>query len=338
MNKWLVVALLLIASAVLLWLSRPAQQQNEQSASSTTLSKILSPVQTPPEQAPTAAEPSAEAQSKVANSKAAADTPTPDTTSAQPGAAAAAGIHPWQVGLSSLSDDDYYRFVDYLKMDPEFLAAVMTEFQGESDAARSRKLAAMLGEVHDPAVRLLAESMVASGNTQTEIAALDLLGNIQQHDPLARQLVLQVIGSRTEEPVLIAALNAMAEAERDIDLAQKVEIANRISPLVQHSEATVRRHSYALLFRWAAELDHLLPQLRQGLSDPDAAVRRSTAFGFADFPQNDEASKQALFSMLNNADEIPRNRKAAASALNRLPLASDETAHIKAMLKQIAAR
>lgn len=250
----------------------------------------------------------------------------------QSGSANLAGIKYWEVGHAAPSDEEFYRLAALLRNDPEFFAQIAQEFQSETDPVRLERLAFLLGEAGGTALTDIASQMVFSGNIESEKAALSLLSRTQEKDPAARDLILQVMSSRHDQSVLIAALNAMAQETTDISDDEKQNIANHISPLTQHSDPSVRRHSYTMLFRWASDLDHLRPQLMAGLRDPDPRVRRSTAFGFMDYPQMDQVTKLELFSMLNNSDETTRNRKVAASTLRKFPLATDELSHINATL------
>lgn len=247
-------------------------------------------------------------------------------------------LHAWEVAQEPMLDEEYYRVVEILKSNPDFLLAVIAEFQGESDLRRLAKLAELLGEVEDPAITTTAIDMLASGNASSKKAAFKLLGNIQHRDINAQQAILQSISSSTDAPMLVSALNALSVADRSIPIDRRTDITNRITPLIQHGDSDVRRHGYITLFRWAADMEHLLPQLTTGLRDSDEQIRRITALSFAEFPQTDEQIKLELFTMLNNLAESNRNRKAAASALKKLDLAADEVAHINAVSKKIKGR
>lgn len=247
-------------------------------------------------------------------------------------------LHAWEVAQEPMLDEEYYRIVEILNSNPDFLMAVIAEFQGESDLRRLAKLAELLGEVENPEITTTAINMLASGNASSKKAAFKLLGNIQHRDINAQQAILQSISSSTNAVMLVSALNALSVADRSIAINRRTDITNRITPLIQHEDTDVRRHGYITLFRWAADMEQLLPRLTTGLRDSDEQIRRITALSFAEFPQADEQIKLELFTMLNNPAESDRNRNAAASALKRLDLAADEVAHINAVLKKIKGR
>ena len=335
MKKTSIIATVLISAAFLIWFyQQPTADTSSPDGLTEKIENILSPASTDTSDI--------QATPSVENSSTTALEPVNDTNEIPIATALptepTTHINAWQVGTEPLSDKDYYRIADALRNDPDFLAAMMLEFRGETDSRRLKVLAALLSEVEDASITTLAADMAASGNTTSEMAALTLLGKIQHRNPDARQIIMEAISTRTEESVLVAAINAMGIVSKETSLEQKTDVINRVSPLTQHKQAAVRRQSYTILFRWAADVDYLLPQLRTGLQDSDPSVRRITALSFAEFPQPDEATKLELFSMLNNIDETTRNRKAAASALNQLSLAADEKTYIKAIVKKLRGR
>ena len=245
-------------------------------------------------------------------------------------------LEPWEVAKTTPSDAEFYRIVEYMRQNPNFLAGVMQEFQSETDPKRLKWLAFMLGDLRDkPELTALAGQMLFSGNTQSTISALALLSRLQKSDPAARDLVLQSLSASQDAAVLTASMNALARATSDVSYVQKQQILQQLTPLTRHSEATVRRRSYDLLFRWASDTPYISQQLSIGLSDQDPIVRRSTAIGFIDHPQSDVNVKLALMDMLNSTQEIDRNRNLAAKALHKMELNQDEKSHIRAVLKTL---
>ena len=245
-------------------------------------------------------------------------------------------IEPWEVAKTTPSDAEFYRIVEHMRQDSNFLAGVMQEFQSETDPKRLKWLAFMLGDLRDkPELTALAGQMLFSGNTQSTISALALLSRLQESDPAARDLVLQSLSASQDPSVLTASMNALARATSEVSYTQKQQILQQLSPLTTHPEAAVRRRSYDLLFRWASDSPYISQQLSMGLSDQDARVRRSTAIGFIDHPQADTHVKLALMDMLNSSQELDRNRNLAARALHKMELDQDEKSHINAVLKSI---
>lgn len=245
-------------------------------------------------------------------------------------------IEPWEVAKTTPSDAEFYRIVEHMRQDSNFLAGVMQEFQSETDPKRLKWLAFMLGDLRDkPELTALAGQMLFSGNTQSTLSALALLSRLQESDPAARDLVLQSLSASQDPSVLTASMNALARATSEVSYTQKQQILQQLSPLTTHPEAAVRRRSYDLLFRWASDSPYISQQLSMGLSDQDARVRRSTAIGFIDHPQADTHVKLALMDMLNSSQELDRNRNLAARALHKMELDQDEKSHINAVLKSI---
>ena len=245
-------------------------------------------------------------------------------------------IEPWEVAKTTPSDAEFYRIVEHMRQDSNFLAGVMQEFQSETDPKRLKWLAFMLGDLRDkPELTALAGQMLFSGNNQSTISALALLSRLQESDPAARDLVLQSLSASQDPSVLTASMNALARATSEVSYTQKQQILQQLSPLTTHPEAAVRRRSYDLLFRWASDSPYISQQLSMGLSDQDARVRRSTAIGFIDHPQADTHVKLALMDMLNSSQELDRNRNLAARALHKMELDQDEKSHISAVLKSI---
>ncbi len=243
-------------------------------------------------------------------------------------------IEPWEVATTRPSDEEFYQIVEHMRQNPNFLAGVMHEFQSETDPERLKWLAFMLGDLRDkPELTALAGQMLFSGDKQSTMSALALLSRLQKSDPAARDLVLQSLSASQDTEVLGASMNALARATSEVSYSQKQQLLQQLSPLTQHPDVLLRRRSYALLFRWVSDEPHLNQQLIAGLVDQDAKVRRSTVIGFIDNPQSDINVKLALMDMLNNTQELERNRKLAAGALKKLELKPDEEKHINAILK-----
>lgn len=248
-----------------------------------------------------------------------------------PGLAADAGVFAIETALSLPSDPEFYRLVELLKQDPDYFDEMVQELMRETDALRLKWLAYLLAETRDARLTHIAAQMLSAGRIESSIAALTLLRRTQQHSEAARQLVLQTISHQTEAPLLVAAINALSRVGTNASTKHRQQVASHLLPLLTHQEASVRRASYSTLLRWSNGSVDIAPQLAAGLSDPDAKVRRSTAFGLIRNPHLDQATKLALFSMLNDTEEPLRNRKAAAMALIRFGLNSDENAHVEAL-------
>jgi|GEM_PF-5131370 len=253
----------------------------------------------------------------------------PSSLETKPGSAAAAGVYPADIGQSSFSNDEFHKIVRLLRTDPEFLLGLQSEFQTSQNPARLKRLAFMLGDLRDDSLVNVATQMLNSGQSISEIAALQLLGRLQIHSTEAREQILQVINVRPEASVVIGALNALARPmEENVVESERLHVANQITPLLSHPDNEIRRHSYALLFRWADTVADLEPTLLSALEDSDPGVRRTAAQGFIKAPNKTQAAKLALLRMLDNQEESAGNRKAAALALQNFDLAPEEKAQV----------
>lgn len=245
-------------------------------------------------------------------------------------------LEPWDVAKTTPSDEEFYSIVEHMRQNPNFLAGVMQEFQSETDPKRLKWLAFMLGELRDkPELTALAGQMLFSGNEQSANSALALLSRLQKHDPAARDYILQSLSTSNKPSVLISSMNALSRAASDASYTQKQQVLQELTPLTQHPQASVRRNSYDLLFRWVSDTPYISQQLILGLNDQNPKVRRSIAIGFIDHPLPSPSVKLALMDMLNNQQELARNRILAARALRKNKLNQDEKRHVDAILKTL---
>ncbi|MGB0865453.1 MAG: hypothetical protein ACPGSC_03030 [Granulosicoccaceae bacterium] len=241
---------------------------------------------------------------------------------------------PWDLAKTRPSDEAFYRIVDRMDQDSNYLAGVMQEFQSETDPNRLKWLAFMMGDLRDkPEITNLAGQMLFSGNEQSAHSALFLLSRLQQHDPAARGLVLQSLGASQEPTTIIASMNALGRVAKEISYSQKEQLLQQLTPLTQHNDTSVRRRSYELLFRWLSSDPFIHRTLSTGLKDSDHKVRRSTLIGFIDHPRSEVSVKLALMDVLNNTQEREQNRKLAQRALFKMELEPDERSHVQAIAK-----
>lgn len=202
--------------------------------------------------------------------------------------------------------------------DPALLAAVQDEFTTETDAARLDRLRLLLGQLDDPSLVGVAETMVFSGNEASASAGLDLLRDISGKVPQARTVALNMMASTQDASLLVRATQVMASGKSDdADVVQRV--VTSMSSLVQHPDANVRRAGYSTLARWSNG-PSVTPTLLQGLRDDDPAVRKSTAYGFVGYPHADAAVIEALLKTAEDGADTRRARKGALLALKGMPL------------------
>jgi hypothetical protein len=202
--------------------------------------------------------------------------------------------------------------------DPALLVAVQDEFTTETDPARLDRLRLLLGQLDDPSLVGVAETMAFSGNDASAAAGLDLLRDISAKVPEARSVALDVMSSTQDAELLVRATQVMASGKSD-DANVVQRVVTSMSSLVQHPDATVRRAGYATLARWANG-PSVTPTLLQGLTDEDPAVRKSTAYGLVGYPHADSAVMEALLQTAENGTDTQRARKGAVLALKGMPL------------------
>jgi len=210
-----------------------------------------------------------------------------------------------------VDDETLLKNAEVLKKDPALLAAVLDEFLAETDEERLGRLRLLLGQLDDPSLVGVAETMVYSGNAASADAGLTLLRDISADVPAARTVALDVLSSTQDPDLLLSATQVMAaEGLNDSEIAPRV-VASMTS-LVQHSDARVRRSSYATLARWSDD-PSVTPTLLQGLTDANPAVRRSTAYGLVGYAHADASVVAALMQVAENTSDTRRVRRSAVT-------------------------
>lgn len=220
-----------------------------------------------------------------------------------------------------------------LSEDPALLSAVLDEFAAETDVKRLSRLRLLLGQLDDESMVGVAESMVFSGNPASADAGLDLLRDIGDRVPGARNIALDVMSSTQDPELLLGAANVMAVAgSNDPEVTQRV--VSTLSSHVQHPDARVRRASFSTLARWSKD-PSVTPTLLQGLNDVDPAVRKSTAYGFVGYPHADASVIEALLQTAENNSDTRRARRGAVLALSGMSLDDSQRARLQSVQAQI---
>lgn len=228
-----------------------------------------------------------------------------------------------------VDDETLIKNAEALRNDPELLAAVLDEFLAETDEERLGRLGLLLGQLDDPSLVGVAETMVFSGNPASADAGLDLLRDISADVPAARTVALDVLSSTQDPNLLVGATNIIASVGlNDSDIAQQV--VTSMTSLVQHPDARVRRSSYSTLARWSND-PSVTPTLLQGLTDDDPAVRKSTAYGLVGYKHVDASVIAALMQTAENASDTRRARRGAIRALISMTLDDSQSARLQAV-------
>jgi len=213
-----------------------------------------------------------------------------------------------------------------MRQDPALLAAVLDEFASETDPERLRRLRLLLGQLDDLSIVATAESMVYSGNPASTEVALDLLQNISPRVPEAKAVALDILSSTQDTQTIIRATQVIGSPSGSTPETRD-RVVGTLSALVQHEDAMVRRGSYSILARWSTD-SSVTPTLLQGLSDPNPAVRKSTAYGLVGYPHEDSSVVEALLITAEDANETNRARRGALLALKGMTLDDTQRARM----------
>lgn len=270
------------------------------------------------------------------------DNALPITTVSEPPADAIADVNP--TSLSSaiefaqsiaherLDNAAIEEYANTLRNDPAKLSAVLDDFAAEADPERLSRLRLLLGQLDDPSMVSVAESMLFSGNPDSSNEALKLLRDIGPRVPAAQEVGVNVLTSTQDPQLLVGATNILtSSASADAETTQRV--VSSLTSLVQHPDAGVRRASFSTLARWSKDpADASI--LVQGLDDTDPKVRRSTAYGFVGYPHADASVISALLNTAENPAEARSARSGAILALKGMPLDESQKARLQAAQSQ----
>ena len=226
------------------------------------------------------------------------------------------------LGREPISDEEFEALVERLSRDPALLQALIDEFRSESDPRRLERLSQLLGDVDDPSVVLLATELVYSGDESSRLLGLDLLKRVRPNDPDVRDVVSGLLSSESEGRILVGALTAMARPGA-ADADTRAGLAEQVSLLTRHADASVRRTSIDILSRWSDSPAHT-PVLVEALGDGDQAVRRTAAYALVDREGADRSAVDELFAVIGDEAEEERTRRAAILALKSLTLEPSE--------------
>ncbi len=225
----------------------------------------------------------------------------------------------YDVGVEPFTEESVSALIKRLQNDPTLVQEIMDEFRVETDPKRRDRLKLLLGKVANPELVPLAQEMLYSGTNDSQLAALDLLRRVQQENPAARTLALDVLTSSSENDVLVAAINVFS-IPVPISADENQAILNQMLSLVEHDAPMVRQRSISTLSNWGGGSENIMPVLLTGLTDSDMGVRRTAAYALVGTSGNNEEAKLALLAAAENVDEHRGVRRAAVLALQRMEL------------------
>lgn len=242
----------------------------------------------------------------------------------------------YNLGRSNISDADFESLAKRLNADPEFLQAVINEFRLETDTARLRRLAQLLGDVNVPEVTALASELIFSGDPATRKIGLELLKYIQPGNSEAQALVSGLLATEYEADVLVDTLTALA-VPGTVDDETRVGMSEQVALLTAHPDASVRRSSIDILSRWTNDPAHT-PIIVNGLQDEDRFVRQTSAYALVGHEDQSYEVIQSLMAVAANTDEVVRVRRGSILALKGMAIDDATRQRVAAIELQLNTR
>lgn len=240
----------------------------------------------------------------------------------------ALGVDLYAIGVDAPSDAEFLELTRLLEENPAFMAELFEQFRYETDPDRLKRLSHLLGQFDDPLIPELASEMVFSGNTGSQLAALDLLRQVQDKNPAARNVLIDVLASESEPSVLSMALNAVNTPGEPTDL-QRQNVMSNVTSLAQHDDPIIRARSIGVITKWTDD-NQSTPLILGALSDTDVRVRQKAVYSLINYPYPDDNVRRQLMSVAENESEDRRARRGAIQALSGMDLSDDESGRLKA--------
>ena len=242
----------------------------------------------------------------------------------------------YNLGRSSISDADFKSLTERLNADPEFLQAIINEFRLETDTARLRRLAQLLGDVNAPEVTALASELIFSGDPATRKVGLELLKYVQPGNSEAQALVSGLLATEYEADVLVDTLTALA-VPGTVDDQTRVGMSEQVALLAAHPDASVRRSSIDILSRWTNDPAHT-PIIVNGLQDEDRSVRQTSAYALVGHEDQSYEVIESLMAVAANTDEVERVRRGSILALKGMAIDDATRQRVAAIELQLNTR
>ena len=242
----------------------------------------------------------------------------------------------YNLGRSNISDADFESLAKRLNADPEFLQAIINEFRLETDTARLRRLAQLLGDVNVPEVTALASELIFSGDPATRKIGLELLKYIQPGNSEAQALVSGLLATEYEADVLVDTLTALA-VPGTVDDETRVGMSEQVALLAAHPDASVRRSSIDILSRWTNDPAHT-PIIVNGLQDEDRFVRQTSAYALVGHEDQSYEVIQSLMSVAADTNEVVRVRRGSILALKGMAIDDATRQRVAAIELQLNTR
>ena len=230
------------------------------------------------------------------------------------------GVDAAAVAVEPLTDEEFLRLEQQIKTDRQLRMQLLDEFRYNTDPARAKQLAALLGPYDDPAIVQTASELAYSGDLQSQIAGLDLLARVQTRNDEARNVAIDLLSSGNDPTLLVATMNVLATPARAATPGQRQLLNDNLGNLANHYDPKVRGQSLALIGRWDKNSAVARESLSRGLTDSDAAVRSRAAFAIKNIRNPDANMITGLLALAENTDDKKSARFAALSALEKMQL------------------
>ena len=275
----------------------------------------------------------------VAEQTAASSGASPSSLDSESGLRSGAGADELGLDIFSIgstrwtSDEQFEQLAQQLADNPRFRAELLEQFRYESDPQRLKRLAHLLGQTDDPLIASVASEMVFSGNAELQTAALDLLRQVQDKNPEARNVLIDILAAESDPAVLSVALNAVS-TPGSADAGQRQTVMANASSLSRHDDPIIRARSISVLSNWA-DTEQVTPMILQGLSDTDPRVRQTAAYSLVDYAFADAQVLDTLLNVAENSDEGKRTRRGAMLALQGMPLSAEQTQRLESARRDV---
>ena len=230
------------------------------------------------------------------------------------------GVDAASIAVDPLTDEEFLRLEQQIKTDRQLRMQLLDEFRYNTDPARAKQLAALLGPYDDPAIVQTASELAYSGDLQSQIAGLDLLARVQTRNDEARNVAIDLLSSGNDPTLLVATMNVLATPARTATPGQRQLLNDNLGNLANHYDPKVRGQSLALIGRWDKNSAVARESLSRGLTDSDAAVRSRAAFAIKNIRNPDADMITGLLALAENTDDKKSARFAALSALEKMQL------------------
>jgi hypothetical protein len=175
---------------------------------------------------------------------------------------------------------------------------------------------------HVPDLRARALQMATAAEADTRAAGFGLLAR-QEADAASHQAASRAVLEEQDASALGSALAALNLESKPTN-RETARMLPRLVALTGHPDPLVRAHALQRLVEWDLENRFSSTAVRDGLTSPDAIVRKAAVGAALIGGLRDVMLKEGLLRLLASGDEEPVTRGAAMQALERVALSDEE--------------